>query len=122
MITFLKKSVPNSTIYKVQNVNTEGKYSFKSIEFNASSDDKNYIRLATWKVSSRVLDCKKFQAKHISTFTLCVCVWANQLDVFRLGIKVDQGLPCICHCIPRLSGKPLQECLMTPKHSLPNVH
>ena len=38
---------------------------------------------------------------------VCVCLPANHLDVFRLGVKVDQGLPCVRHYIPRSSGKPL---------------
>ena len=37
---------------------------------------------------------------------VCVCLWANQLfQVIRLGIMVDQGLPCVYHYISRSSGK-----------------
>ena len=35
----------------------------------------------------------------------CVCV-------FWLSVKVDQGLPCVHHHKPRLSGKPLQGTLL----------
>ena len=51
---------------------------------------------------------------------VCVCLWGNYYDDFdiRLGIKVDQGLPCECHHIPRSSGKPL----VVPKHSLSYCH
>ena len=49
---------------------------------------------------------------------LCVCVFTGQpFDVIGLGVKVDQGLPCAHHNIPRSSGKPLQGPLMTPKLS-----
>ena len=40
--------------------------------------------------------------------SVCVCVYGlTFLDVARLGVKVDQGLPCVRHYIPRSSGKPL---------------
>ena len=39
---------------------------------------------------------------------MCVCLRANHFDVVSLGVKVDQGLPCVCHYIPRSSGKPLE--------------
>ena len=35
---------------------------------------------------------------------VCVCSWVNHFDVIRLGVKVDQGLPCVRHCMPRSSG------------------
>ena len=46
---------------------------------------------------------------------VCVCVYVcvcmglqvNHTDVTRLGVKVDQGLPCLHHYILRSSGKPL---------------
>ena len=38
---------------------------------------------------------------------VCVCLRTNHFDVIRLGLKVDQGLPCICLYIPRLSDKSL---------------
>ena len=39
---------------------------------------------------------------------VCVCVYGlTFLDIVRLGIKVDQGLPCVHHYISRSSGKPL---------------
>ena len=40
---------------------------------------------------------------------VCVCVYlrVNHSDVIRLGVKVDQGLSCVRHYIPRSSGKPL---------------
>ena len=34
---------------------------------------------------------------------VCVCLPANHFDVIRLGVKVDQGLPCVHHYILRLS-------------------
>ena len=34
-----------------------------------------------------------------------VCLRANNFDVIGLGVKVDQGLPCVRHFIPRSSGK-----------------
>ena len=36
---------------------------------------------------------------------VCVCLRANNFDVVGLGVKVDQGLPCVRHYIPRSSGK-----------------
>ena len=36
---------------------------------------------------------------------VCVCLRANNFDVIGLGVKVDQGLPCVRHYIPRSSGK-----------------
>ena len=44
-------------------VTIEGKSSCESIESNASSDNNNKLRLATWKVPNRALDHKEFQAK-----------------------------------------------------------
>ena len=39
---------------------------------------------------------------------VCVCVFTSQpFVVDGLGIKVDQGLPCIRHYIPKSGGKPL---------------
>ena len=35
----------------------------------------------------------------------CGCLRANHFDVIGLGIKVDQGLPCVPHYIPRSNGK-----------------
>ena len=37
---------------------------------------------------------------------VCECLHVNHSDVIRLGIKVDQGLPCIRHYIPRSNEKP----------------
>ena len=37
---------------------------------------------------------------------VCVCLRVNN-DVIRLGVKVEQGLPCVRHYIPRSSGEPL---------------
>ena len=34
---------------------------------------------------------------------VCVCLQANHFDVIGLGVKVDQGLPCVCHYILRSS-------------------
>ena len=31
---------------------------------------------------------------------MCVCLRVNHNDVTWLGVKIDQGLPCICHHIP----------------------
>ena len=38
---------------------------------------------------------------------VCVCLRVNHNDVIWLGVKVDQGLSCLHHHIPRSSGKPL---------------
>ena len=48
------------------------------------------------------LFCVSFSALYV-----CVCLQANHFDVIGLGVKVDQGLPCVCHNISRSSGKPL---------------
>ena len=37
---------------------------------------------------------------------VCVCVCVCEY-VTGLGMKVDQGFPCVCHHIPRSSGEPL---------------
>ena len=36
---------------------------------------------------------------------VCVCLRVNPSDNIRLGVKVDQGLPCVRDYIPRSSGK-----------------
>ena len=53
---------------------------------------------------------------------VCVCLRVNHCDIIRLGVKVDQGLPCVRHYIPRLSGKPLYGPLVVPKRSLSYDH
>ena len=40
-----------------------------------------------------------------------MCLLANHFDVIVLGVKVDQGLPCICHYIPQVEW---QATLRTP--------
>ena len=38
---------------------------------------------------------------------VCVCLRVNHHDVIELGLKVDRGLPCVRHYIPRSNDKPL---------------
>ena len=45
--------------------------------------------------------------KIVNSVYVCVFYGLTFLDVVRLGVKVDQGLPCVRHYIPRSSGKPL---------------
>ena len=48
-----------------------------------------------------------------------VCLQINHNNITCLSIKVDQGLPCICHHVSRMSGKPLYGPFLVPKHLLP---
>ena len=45
--------------------------------------------------------------KIVNSVYVCVFYGLTFLDVVRLGVKVDQGLPCVRYYIPRSSGKPL---------------
>ena len=47
------------------------------------------------------------EAIYLLLVCVCVCLRANHIDVNWLSVKVDQGLPCVRHHIPRSSGKPL---------------
>ena len=60
---------------------------------------------------------------YVNKFLLvCVCLRVNHYDVTSSGVKVDEGLPCERHHIPRSTGKPLQGSLVVPKHSLSYGH
>ena len=68
------------------------------------------FNLSILKIQRELLSCTRFRVNPHSTAAwvcVCVCLRANHLDVVRLGVKVDQGLPCVRHYIPRSSGKSL---------------
>ena len=50
---------------------------------------------------------------------VCECLQINHNDITWLGVKADQGLPCVRHYIPRSSDTPLYGPFVVLKHFLP---
>ena len=84
---------------------------FSSFNYPSGNLPNIIFRAIIDSTSSSVEKIVRFLNLHDNLLCVCVCVCVCVLQVNHnatwLGVKVDQGLPCVHHHIPRSSGKPL---------------